>query len=81
LGNISIDYAGFIPWDNRLPEAVLRREPVNCCYPEASSSQSFNALARYLLSRKPGRSNDGNIKFFWQKLMAGVTDEDNARRR
>lgn len=81
MGNISIDYAGFIPVDNRLPEAVRRREPVNCCYPDAPSSQSFNTLARYLLSRKPERSNDGNIKFFWQKLMAGVTDEDNARRR
>jgi flagellar biosynthesis protein FlhG len=74
MASISIDYVGFIPWDKCLHKAVSQRQPVTCCYPEASSSQSFKVLAKYLLSRMNGRSNDGNIKFFWKKLIDGVVD-------
>jgi len=72
MGSISIDYAGYIPYDKNLYESVSRREPVICCYPEASSSHGFKKLADYLLIQTRGRSNDGNIKFFWKRLMAGV---------
>jgi len=74
MASISIDYAGFIPWDNLLYQAVSRREPVICCYPESSSSHSFKKLAKYLLDQTNGKPNDGNIKFFWQSLMAGALD-------
>ena len=75
MGSISVDYAGFIPWDKCLCEAVSRREPVTCCYPQASSSNSFKELAQFLLGRINGRTNDGNIKFFWRRLMAGGMEE------
>ncbi len=74
MGSISIDYAGFIPWDNLLHKAVSRREPVTCCYPESSSSRSFKELAKYLLDQPNGRPNDGNIKFFWKRLITGAMD-------
>jgi len=74
MASIVIDYAGFIPWDNHLQEAVSRREPVTCCFPEAPSSHSFKGLATYLLNRTNGRSNDGNIKFFWKRLIASAID-------
>ena len=73
MGSISIDYAGYIPYDKYLHESVSRREPVSCCFPEASSSQSFKKLADYLLIHTMGRSSDGNIKFFFKRLMAGAT--------
>jgi flagellar biosynthesis protein FlhG len=72
MGSISIDYAGYIPYDKHLHESVSRREPVSCCYPQSSSSRSFKELADYLLNQTKGRSNDGNIKFFWKRLMAGA---------
>jgi len=72
--SISLDYAGFIPRDQHLIEAVGRREPVTCCYPGASSSLKFKELAKYLLSRAGGRPGDGNIKFFWKQLMAGALE-------
>jgi flagellar biosynthesis protein FlhG len=78
MGGISIDYAGFIPWDSLLQEAVSRREPVVCCYPEGSSSNSFKELANYLLRKTDRRPIDGNIKFFWKSLIAGAVDKDNA---
>jgi flagellar biosynthesis protein FlhG len=77
MGGISIDYAGFIPWDSLLQEAVSRREPVVCCYPEGSSSNSFKELANYLLRKTDRRPIDGNIKFFWKSLIAGAVDKDN----
>jgi flagellar biosynthesis protein FlhG len=80
MGGISIDYAGFVPWDSRLQESVTRREPVVCCYPESSSSKSFKELAQYLLEQTDKRPIDGNIKFFWKRLMAGVPDQDNEGR-
>jgi len=77
MGGISIDYAGFIPWDRLLQESVSRREPVVCCYPEGSSSNSFKELANYLLRQTDRRPIDGNIKFFWKSLIAGAVDKDN----
>jgi flagellar biosynthesis protein FlhG len=77
MGGISIDYAGFIPWDSRLQESVSRREPVVCCYPEGSSSNSFKELANYLLRQTDRRPIDGNIKFFWKSLIAGAVGKDN----
>ncbi|MGD2149041.1 MAG: MinD/ParA family protein [Desulfobacterales bacterium] len=73
MGSISLDYAGFIPYDKHLHDSVSRREPVSCCYPEATSSHSFKKLADYLLIQTMGKSNDGNIKFFFKRLMARKT--------
>jgi flagellar biosynthesis protein FlhG len=75
MGGVSIDYAGFIPWDTCLQEAVTRREPVVCCYPESSSSKSFHELAHYLVEQTAKRPIDGNIKFFLKRLMAGAPNQ------
>jgi flagellar biosynthesis protein FlhG len=75
MAGVSIDYAGFIPWDSRLQEAVTRREPVVCCYPESSSSKSFHELAHYLVEQTAKRPIDGNIKFFLKRLMAGAPNQ------
>lgn len=74
MGGISIDYAGFIPLDRVLQESVSRREPVICCYPESSSSNSFKELANYLLRQTHRRPIDGNIKFFWKRLIAAAVE-------
>jgi len=71
MGSISLDYAGYIPYDKHLNKSVNRREPVTCCYPQSSSSQSFKKLAEYLLDQTGGRHQDGSIQFFWKRLMVG----------
>ena len=76
MGGISIDYAGFIPWDRLLQESVTRREPVVCCHPEAPSSNRFGELAHHLIRQMNTRPMDGNIKFFWKRLLAGAADKD-----
>ena len=72
MGSISLDYAGYIPYDKHLHESISRREPVTCCYPQSSSSQSFKKLAEYLLDHTGGRHQDGSIQFFWKKLMVSA---------
>ena len=72
MGNISLDYAGYVPYDKHLNESVNRREPVTCCYPQSSSSQSFKKLAEYLLEQTDERHQDGSIQFFWKRLMVGA---------
>ncbi|MDY7034713.1 MAG: MinD/ParA family protein [Thermodesulfobacteriota bacterium] len=74
MGGISLEYTGFIPRDDLLQESVSRREPVLCCYPQASSSAGFKLLADYLLRQTARRPIDGNIKFFLKRLMAGAAE-------
>jgi flagellar biosynthesis protein FlhG len=76
MGGVSLEYAGFIPWDVRLPEAVSRRQPILCCYPDAPASQGFERLADYLLKQTDRRPVDGNIKFFWKRIITSTLDED-----
>ncbi len=78
MGGIALDYVGYIPTDTLLQEAVSRRQPVVCCYPDATSSHGFKELANLLLKHTAKRPTDGNIKFFWKRLMDQKTDRDNA---
>ena len=73
MGSISLDYAGYVPYDKHLHESVNRREPVTCCHPQSSSSQSFKKLAECLLDQTGERHQDGSIQFFWKRLIAGAT--------
>jgi flagellar biosynthesis protein FlhG len=74
MGGISLEYVGFIPWDSSLQESVIKRKPVMCCYPESSSSKSFTKLADHLLRQTDRIPIDGNIKFFWKRLMTAEGD-------
>ncbi len=75
--DISIDYVGFIPKDNLLQKAVTKKRPVICLHPESSSSLAFEEFARFLIRQNDIVSTDGNIKFFWKQLMAGVQEINN----
>ncbi len=68
--NISINYLGFIPYDNHVKKAVKRQKIVLENYPDAPVSRSFQALAeRFLKIPAQPASNHGNIKFFWRQLL------------
>ncbi len=75
MGRISLDYAGFIPWDSRLQDAVSMRKLVVCHYPAASSAESFRELARKVVLLDKEMPVDGNIKFFWRRLLSGEMEQ------
>ncbi len=69
LGQLSLDYMGFIPRDDAIPRAVRNQRAVLEMFPSSSASKGFMTLAENLISK--GRDNyvDGNIKFFWRHLL------------
>jgi flagellar biosynthesis protein FlhG len=69
LGSLSIDYLGFIPFDEKLGLAVKQQRPVLEIYPKAPSSRSFTDLAKAILDRPLRNKGNGNIQFFWKQLF------------
>jgi len=70
LKGISLEYVGFILRDGNLEKAVRQQSTVISRYPESISSRCFTELASRLLVSSPTLSPDGNIKFFWKKLVS-----------
>ncbi len=66
---IALDYLGFVPYDPALPKAVMRQQPVLALYPQSPASRSFVGLAQTLWETKPQPALDGNIKFFWRRIL------------
>jgi len=69
LKSLSIDYLGFIPFDEKLPLAVRHQRPVLEIYPKAPSSRCFENLARALFERPSISNATGGIQFFWKRLF------------
>lgn len=69
LGPLSLGYLGFVPHDDAIPRAVRRQRAVLDIYPEATSSRVFMDLAQNLIQERYDRHVDGNIKFFWKRLL------------
>ena len=45
---LDMGYLGYIPYDEKLPKAVMRQQPVTVVYPNAVSSKAIYELALYL---------------------------------
>jgi flagellar biosynthesis protein FlhG len=71
LKGISLEYVGYIPKDSKLAKAVRQQSTVTTRYPESTSSQGFSELARRLMAASSETAPDGNIRFFWKKLVTG----------
>ncbi len=66
---IGLDFLGFIPRDEAIPRAVMRQKAVLELYPQARASVSFTQLAQKLLDSPAPEAFDGNLKFFWRRLV------------
>jgi flagellar biosynthesis protein FlhG len=69
LESLSIDYLGFIPFDEKLPLAVKHQRPVLEIYPKAPSSKSFTELAKIIAERPLQNKDNGTLQFFWKQLL------------
>ncbi len=68
-GCLSIDYLGFIPFDEKVPLAVKHQRPVLELFPEASASQSFKLIAQALIEKPRPNEGNGSVQFFWRHLL------------
>jgi len=67
--DISLEYLGYIPHDEAVSKAVLKQQPVLILYPKSRVSKSFTQMARRLWEMPGPDEMDGNIKFFWRRLL------------
>lgn len=69
LSGVSLDLAGVIPRDKVLRKAVVNQKPFCELEPEAPASKALNQLAENIDKWDVHKETDGNIKFFWKKLL------------
>lgn len=69
LGGVSLNLVGSIPLDPNVRQAVIRQRPFCDLFPDSDACRAVDAVARKLSRWKPQEHLDGNIKFFWKKLL------------
>ncbi len=75
LNGVLLEYIGFIPGDELMRKAVLRRKPVMSLYPGAECSKQFIKLAAGILESPRRHESDGNIKFFLKRFIGFRTSQ------
>ena len=68
-GEVSIDYLGFLPADKSVHNAVMQQKPVVEAFPGSEIAKAFVKMAK-TIEATPAAGSDGNIKFFWRRLVA-----------
>ncbi|NJB67049.1 flagellar biosynthesis protein FlhG [Desulfobaculum xiamenense] len=69
LSGISLDLLGVLPHDPNVRASVIRQQPFTSVYPESPASMALAGVARRINAWKAPTQLDGNIKFFWKKLL------------
>jgi flagellar biosynthesis protein FlhG len=65
---ISLDYLGFLPFDESVPEAVRTQQPFIDLYPDRAISRSIVTIAKKFLS--PSDRIKGTLQFFIGSLLS-----------
>ena len=68
--DITLEYAGLIPFDEHVRRAVQRQRSVVDAYPSAKASQSFMELAREVDRWPVPAAPRGHLEFFVERLVA-----------
>jgi flagellar biosynthesis protein FlhG len=69
LDGLSLDYLGNIPSDPNVPRSVIQQRPLLEAFPQSPASKAFTNLASRLDKTLPSQFNQGNIQFFWKRLL------------
>jgi flagellar biosynthesis protein FlhG len=69
LGSPSLDYLGWIPYDRMIPAAIRKQQIFLQANPETPAGKSIITLAKKLMSEKYQSNFEGDVKFFWQRLL------------
>lgn len=69
LDGVSLDLAGIVPRDPGIRKAVLAQKPFCITEPAGPAAQGVAKLCENIALWKPERETDGNIKFFWKRLL------------
>ena len=69
LTGVSLDYVGFVPRDPAVRGAVIRQKPFCVDSPGSPACTAVQQVARTVQTWDVPASLDGNIKFFWKRLL------------
>lgn len=69
LSGISLDLAGFIPHDKGVRKAVVEQVPFCHLLPDGPAAKAVQGVANNIQRWEAATNLDGNIKFFWKKLL------------
>lgn len=67
---VSLRYAGSVPYDPEVPEAVRRQQPVLDLAPASPASRAFEQLAERVLGTPAAPRPKGGLQFFFRRLLA-----------
>ena len=69
LTGISLDYTGMIPRDAGVRKAVINQKPFCIQDPDGPASLALAEVAKTIQTWEVPNTLDGNIKFFWKRLL------------
>ncbi len=69
LGDISLDLLGIIPSDPTVRKAIIKQVPFCVNEPNSKAAVAVQAIAKAVQLFENSETVDGNIKFFWKKLL------------
>ena len=69
LSGVSLDFVGAIPRDPAMRKAVVDQRPVCHTTPGGPACHALQAIGRTVQAWDVPEAIDGNIKFFWKKLL------------
>jgi flagellar biosynthesis protein FlhG len=69
LSGVSLDFVGYVPFDPMVRKAVSNQIPFSSYAPNSPATIHMAKAAERIIGWEPPRQLDGNIKFFWKKLL------------
>lgn len=69
LSGVSLSFAGFIPRALEMRKAVVEQIPLCTSHKNSPAALALHAVAREVMAWPAPERLDGNIKFFWKKLL------------
>lgn len=70
LKGVVLEYLGYIPVDEKVRHAVLKRKSFLDLFPQSTASRSVREVAADLMESRGHLNVNGNIKFFMKRYMA-----------
>lgn len=67
--DVTLEFLGQVPFDERLRLAVQKQKPITLSYPGSPASRGFVDLAKRIERWPAPRSADGHLEFFVERLI------------
>ena len=68
---VNLRWAGWVPWDSEVPEAVRRQQPVIELAPSTPATRAIDGLAERICAAPSETKAKGGLQFFFRRLLAG----------